>query len=44
MKPVVVQIADTDVSENGVVGLEKVIERNFGTEIKDALMPKRIIL
>lgn len=44
MKPVVVQIADTDVSEDGVTGLEKVIERNFGTEIKDALMPKRIIL
>ena len=44
MKPVVVQIADSDVTEDWVELMEKIIERDFWKDVKDSLMPKRIIL
>ncbi len=44
LKPVVVQIADNDVSESWVEWLEDVINKDFWEEIKNALTPKRIIL
>lgn len=44
LKPVVLQIADSDVSEDWVEWLRKEIEKQFWEEIEKALMPKRIIL
>lgn len=44
MKPVVIQIADSDVTEDGVKWLESVISQNFWEEVVRAFNPRRIIL
>jgi hypothetical protein len=44
MKPVVLQISDSDVTDYGLNELQNTLTTAFGEEVEKRLLPKRIIL